>query len=471
MSTSIMSTFAKDWSTPRSLRSFTGFVAKNQTPAGTVLHCMANMPIPACLEEYQKRPKTHISVTVVGIKNLGYTYAPWKKSNKGGKPEGTKKLFEENETLVHEHERVYGSCKMFSFARDGKADKGARIDEPYTVIQLGQTFHMALADYMYEKKTKGESIFEEGEKLIEAFTLIEMVINPTASENTEKGYGMTLGMIRRLPFTMNSYMTPVNIQALLGEYDALQAKALTQQKESALAIRMQLETTNLGYLAKCAPGTFLGESPVEGMCRLQVADGGSVVPGVLMVDVCKGDMLGLFNAGEIWLCTRDFITKSNFFKKTGDDLAYVQMLVDLASAAGCLYCWVYRNEYFMRGEKDNCEFRGFPIVPSDQLLDFVDVNLESGEDKTKIAFPFELDSAPPLHVTIKHVPEPNGGEFPLTCPDFVLSSSKVSVERAYHMMIGCDENPEIMPIMFRSEPKAGMKRGGGRLNWASYKRD
>jgi len=90
---------ASDWRAPRSCRAFTGYVRGAQgDPGGTVLHCVANSPIPCNAKEKEAAGKGHVSLTIVGIKNVGWAYAPWKKPKanaKSVKDPNAKPLFEQ----------------------------------------------------------------------------------------------------------------------------------------------------------------------------------------------------------------------------------------------------------------------------------------------------------------------------------------------------------------------------------------
>lgn len=81
-SSSSSSTFIKDWASPRTACQFIGHVADGIDPPGTILHAITNTAIPCTLQEYNKNPTAHITLTVVGIKQLGYSCAPWKKNAK-----------------------------------------------------------------------------------------------------------------------------------------------------------------------------------------------------------------------------------------------------------------------------------------------------------------------------------------------------------------------------------------------------
>lgn len=396
-------------------------------------------------EEFKKNEKTHVTFTIVGIKQLGYVYAPWKKNSKGkGRPEGAKKLFDDAQTYVHGHERVYSSCKVYSFEREGKADKGPRNDGLSSEIAVGQTLHFVLHDYMYEKKSKGENVFLESDSVIEPFSMAEVVVNSTAQENAEKGYGLTIGSVRSLPYTMHSYLNDMNKGLLLSTYDVLREKMVADAAGPCYTIRAVLENNSVGYLAKMAPNSYLVHGQANDMFKL-VCDGAPVTTGIQEIDVSKKDLLKFTNAG--------------------DNEMYARLLVELAAANDSLYCWVFHNEYYSRMDKDLNEFRGVPLIDTDRLLDFIDVDLESGEDCTKLTLPFEVPNMTSPHLLVYHEPKRVEGEFELSAPDFVLAAANVNLERAYQMYVGCESNPTFMPILFKSTGGAGTKRAAERVNW------
>ena len=71
---------ASDWSTPRTAAAFTGYAGNALRdgpggPAGTLLLCVANTPIP-CKHEGMAAQKS-IQFTVLNIRKKGWSYAPW----------------------------------------------------------------------------------------------------------------------------------------------------------------------------------------------------------------------------------------------------------------------------------------------------------------------------------------------------------------------------------------------------------
>ena len=74
-----------------------------------MLHCFTSSKIPCNEESFAKLGKAHVLVNVIGIKQLGWSYAPWKKQTKLAAPKAdvpTKKLFEENEYADDRGNRV-----------------------------------------------------------------------------------------------------------------------------------------------------------------------------------------------------------------------------------------------------------------------------------------------------------------------------------------------------------------------------
>ncbi len=391
----------------------------------------------------------------MGIKKIGYTYAPWKKNKKDTiKSEVTKKLFDDAETFELNRERVYSSVKVYSFPREGKADKGPRLDNLNSKLEVGQTLHFMLHDFMYEKKTKGESVFPDGLTCIEPFHMVEITVGPAAQEQAEQGYGLNITGIRPLDFSLHSYMNPLGLQMLTKNYDEVRDKVVDSVRTATgvcYTIRQVLEHNNIGYLAKLNNKSYLTPSLADGWFKITCDGDESVLPGVHEIDVSLSDLLRMTNAGS--------------------DRNFAMLIVELASAADCLYCWVSKNEYYVRNDKDKSEFRGVPLINTDALLDFVDINQESGEPYTTLNFPFEVPNMTGAQLTVNHEPERFDGTFVPPCGDFVLSSDAAVIERGYKLSVGCEANPGFMPIIFKSTGGAGVKRTVGRMNWDSFSRN
>lgn len=264
----------------------------------------------------------------MGIRKLGYSAAPWKKNSKAGKPDvAPKKLFDDGQMTELDRDHVITSVKAYSFTREGKADKGPRSDDLCSVVAVGQTLHFTLHDFLYEKKSKGENVFPEGIHVIEPFSMVELTILSSAEEQAKNGYGLNVSCVRPLPFTLHSYLTPLNKTLLVNTIDKLQQDMTEKAKETCYTIRSVLEQTNVGYLTPVAPKSYVTPSDVDGVFKL-TCDDESVIHGVQTVDILKSDLLHFTNAGE--------------------NDKYASLLLEIAAAAGCLYCWVFRNEYYTR---------------------------------------------------------------------------------------------------------------------------
>ena len=342
---------------------------------------------------------------------------------------------------------------MYSFPREGKADKGPRNDELSSTIEVGHTFHFMLHDFMYEKKSKGENVFPDGLTVIEPFHMVELIVGSSAQEQAEKGYGLSVTGIRPLPFSIHSYLNPLGLQMLTKTYDDLREHIIDSVKSSdssSYTIRAVLENNNMGFLAKLNKNSYLTPGSTEDWFKLTCDNDESVLPGIHEIDVSLPDLLRITNAGE--------------------DKTYAMLLIELASAADCLYCWVAKNEYNARHDKDRLEFRGVPLVNTDVLLDFVDINQEDG-DKTVLNIPFEVPNMTHAQLTVSHSADRFDGIFIPPCGDFVLSSDGAIIDRGYKLWVGSEANPSFMPLLFKSSGGAGAKRTIGRVNWDSFSRD
>lgn len=109
-------------------------------------------------------------------------------------------------------------------------------------------------------------------------------------------------------------------------------------------------------------------------------------------------------------------------------------------------------------------------MDTDAFLDFIDANLDSGADYTKLNLPFEVANMTNPHLSVCHEPEKLDGSSEPWCSDFVLSSEDHLIDRGYKLYIGTEHNPTFMPVVFRSAGGAGTKRGTGRINWDEFGR-
>jgi hypothetical protein len=330
---------AKDWAPPRSLRAFTGGASTTgiSNPPGTTVHAVVNTRIPCTSEEFTKQGKGHISVTIVAIKKLGYAYAPWKKNPKGPKStEPTKKLFDSPTMFSHGHEKTYESISVYTFPREGTFDKGPRNDAMKCQLEVGQTFHFMLSEFMFERKGKGDSVFPDGVAAIEPFSLIELVIGAHTQENADKGYGIKVEIVRPLDFSLYSYLQPMYMKMLLSKTPDAVYASVSDHAQSAegkyYTIRSTLESTNIGFLARVYPDAYVVKCP-EGdkpfwrlVCDTTDAGRGVVeLAGVQVLDIMQDDLLKFTNAG--------------------DNTLYARLLMDIA-AAGAFVCFaLFCNTY------------------------------------------------------------------------------------------------------------------------------
>ena len=74
----------------------------------------------------------------------------------------------------------------------------------------------------------------------------------------------------------------------------------------------------------------------------------------------------------------------------GDDLGYAVFITDLAAAAGALNVLVIRDPNFAK-DPTRSEFRGFPLVNTEKLLEFIDTEVSPGEDQNvQYDMPFKV---------------------------------------------------------------------------------
>jgi len=453
---SMLSTFQKDWSTPRTAQCFTGTPVVSDNPAGTILHVVNNSRIPCNMEEFLKYGKAHISFTVVGIKKIGFSYAPWKKNPKGGngKRESTKKLIDDPQMFEHGQERILRGVHVYSFPREGKSDKGPRNDESKALLEVGMTFHMAPLAHMYENKNKGENVFPDSPSVFEPYQLLEMVVSAATDEQAEKGYGMQISSIRGLPFSLYSCYTSAWRELLLSTPSTIYEKVRTYTWDpSAKSFNFSsiLESTNVGFLAHVKTDSYITTGPEEGWWSL-VSDTNEVAPEIQKIDMEHGDVMGMTNAGE--------------------NKYYMMFLMTLAAAADCLDFWVYRNEYNVNKNPSMSPFRGIPIIDTNKLLAFI--KTDSLEECT-YKIPFSIPGLPDAQVTIDTAPGQFGSpesDPEETCTDLVLRSDSLFTERGYHLTFGCPQRANVMKMVFKSVSSgAGVKRLHSRVDWTTFAQD
>lgn len=313
-------------------------------PSGTLLICVANTNIPCRVEQLDSQKA--IQFTVLNVRKKGWVYAPWKKPSKAGKTardENARDLFEDGEWSKNDvtMERVGKSVKVYSFTKDGN-NRGEREEGRYSVVSAGQTFRVILKAFMYEeKKVEEHSVFPQDVEFIPAFSVIEVMVSPSHTKSSGEGYGLNVSRVRACPFTLHSMLTPLGLGLIPQGYDAGLEFAEDSLGKNP-AFQKILETKNVGFFGKVLAGSYLveykedtlrlvgpKEDPKDPNSRhLNVMDG-----GVFAVDIPKDLLCRFTNAVD---------------EDEGNRLAYARTLVDLASQAGALGCYVVYNEYRLR---------------------------------------------------------------------------------------------------------------------------
>ena len=258
------------------------------------------------------------------------------------KDENRKDLFEYDTWAKDDitMERVGQSVKMYSFIKDGLS-KGERVDSSCATIASGQTYRISLKDFMFEaKKQEDQQVFPPNLDVIPAFTVVEIMISPSHTEPFESGYAFHLSRIRPCDFSLYSLHAPLGLGLLPPTYEESLRLAEKYSVESP-GLRKTIEPKNTGFFGKVAPGSYLvkysddiyrlvgpKETPGDEQARhLNVMD------GVFFVDIPKETLMRFTNAVD---------------ESEDDALNYAHFIVDIASAAGALDCYVVHNEYAMR---------------------------------------------------------------------------------------------------------------------------
>jgi len=83
---------------------------------------------------------------------------------------------------------------MYSFTKEGQNSKGER-SENFSLVTAGQTFRVALKEFMYESKKKGDK--KEGDRksldndvfpldidVIPQYSVVEIMLNPSHTTST-----------------------------------------------------------------------------------------------------------------------------------------------------------------------------------------------------------------------------------------------------------------------------------------------
>ena len=299
-------------------------------------------PLTPCVSgrDHDKNEKGFRSMTVVAIPKEGWCYAPYKKPKKGAKAErapDTRPLFEVCDVAERNGQRAIAALQVYSFRRDGKADKGPRVDEQTAEIRVGMTIRFKVQSFMYEKKggrdeqAPRDDTFPPELDVIPEFSLVEVTVLPGTTESADKSFGLSIGKIRMLSHSLYSYLTPVGLPLLPSSFDAAMELA-KQTAERGESIQAMIETQCVSFYGQVDPKAHL--TPIGSvMFRLSAGDA-PVVESVHELDVREEDLLRFTNAGE--------------------NVGYAIFLCDLAASAGALSVLVIRDPYYQVKPGPSC---------------------------------------------------------------------------------------------------------------------
>ena len=366
--------------------------------------------------------------------------------------------------------RAGKSVLLYSFLKDGQA-RGERVDDKISCIESGQTFNIILNEFMYEeKKANTSSGAKEGSRnvfpadldFIPPFTVVEVALNPGNSGQFDEGWGISVARIRPCQFSLYSMLNPLGLELLPTTYEASVALAEAGHSVSP-GLKRVLESKNTSFFAKVMQGSYLvkhgldtfrlvgpKEDPADPMSRhLDVMPG-----GVFAIDITKKDLMGFTNAME---------------EEEEDALVYAQCLVDLASSAGALSCYVVHNEYLLRKDPNRSPFMGAPLIDTNKLLEFIRFDSPEGGASlpTRFPLPFPVVNMDKPYVDVElgcvdnnsaeeDLPRPA-----LACTDFVLASENARVRCAYPISLGDAVESDFMRILFVPKSVSSLSGGGG----------
>ena len=359
-------------------------------------------------------------------------------------------------------ERVGQSVVMYSFQKDGQA-RGERVDDAVSIIAAGQTFRVRLQDFMFEEKKGGVNVFPPDVEAIPAYSVVEIMVNPANHGGFDQGYGMQLVRVRPCEFSLYSMHDPLGLYLLPGSYElSVAASEGAIQKNPGL--RKVIEEKNTGFFGRVTRGAYImkynddfrlvgpKETPNDPQSRhVHVMDGSSV----FAVDIRKEDLLRFANSGE---------------GTEEDGIVYAQFMVDFASAAGALDCYVTCNEYLLRNDPNRSPFTGVPIIDAHRLLDFIKTEDITGEPGQRFRLPFDFFPMDQPYLALTPIPEAQseqsggGGEEQGTarpCTDLSLTSTNAvsTSERTYRMSLGDATEEDVMSFVF--VPKGACSGGAG----------
>lgn len=405
---------------------------------------------------------------------------PGKAAAKGVRDDNTKSLTEYGEWARDDvtMDRVGKSVLLYSFIKDG-TNRGERVDDKISYVEAGRTFKIVLNHFMYEEKKSSSSsakggaapggepnrnVFPSDMDEIPPFTVVEIAVNPANSGGYDSGWGLNVARIRPCAFSLYSLFSPLGLH-LLPATHALSISAAEAAVELSPGLRQVVEVKNTGFFGRVATGAYLVEhgegcfrlvgpkmTPGDPLSRhLDVMEG-----GVFAVDISKADLLRFTNAVE---------------EEEEDGLVYARCLVDLASSAGALSCYVVHNEYLLRKDPNRSPFVGVPLIDTNKLLECVPATLghpdteAGGVVRTRFLFPFSVVNmdAPYLDVTLSCVDNNSSGEpvQGLPCGDLVLASENARVCCAYPLSLGDSVESDFIRLLFVPKGGAGSSGGAG----------
>lgn len=453
----------RDWAAPRTACSFTGYSGTRDSPIGTLLLCVANTPIP-CKPDLRDGQKA-VQFTVINIRKAGWGYAPWKKptgkNTKASRDDSAKELFEaptwaKNDVTM---ERVMDSIKMYTFAKDGQ-NKGERSDR-FATLAAGQTFRFMIQDFMYEsKKSEEQQVFPSDVGVIPAFSVVEIMVCPSNTNSFGEGYGFSVQRIRPCDFSLHSLLSPLGLGILPGDHEA-SMQAAEAYAEANPGLRRIVETRGTGFHGRVQEGSYLVPYSAD-LLRLvgpkeDPSDPGSrhlpVMPGgVFAVDIRRDVLLQFTNAVD---------------PDEECALGYAHLLVDLASAAGALECYVTYNEYLLRSDPNRSPYTGVPLVDTRRLLDCIQP--AASDEPQCFPLPFQVPTMFSPFIVLDPAPQASEAPSRLPCEDFVLASEGGEVARAYRLRVGDTQTEDIMRLLF--VPKQGhAQTGPARCDYRRIKR-
>jgi hypothetical protein len=338
-------------------------------------------------------------------------------------------------------ERVVQSVRVYTFLKDGN-NKGLRQDD-YAVLAAGQTLRFMMQDHMYE--SKADPVFPTDLEWIEAFQVVEVMLNPSNSVAFDGGWGLNIGRIRPVAFSLHSLNTPLGLHLLPRSY-----KDSLNVDESCKGLTRLLETKNTGFFVNVQRGSYVVCYKDDEMRMVGPKDGPNpdsghleVASGIFAIDFSRDVMLRFVNGVEEDPSNAEF---AEF---------YARFLIDLSAAAGALSFYVVANEYRLRKDPSRVPFTGVPLVDTNKLLDFIDTRID--EESPTFKLPFDV---PTLRNAIASVcfKADDTTSPPCPCPDFALSSRGNPAGRSYGITFGDEHDPEMLTVFYTPKSRAITKQ-------------